>query len=483
MTVPGDSVSDAKAPHGLRANSLGLGAVIFFVVSAAGPLVAIAGGVPVSMLLGNGAGIPAMFALAAGILLVFAAGFTSMAAEVRSAGGFYAFAARGLGGYAGGATAAIAIFSYSGLQFAIYGLLGATCAEFVLAHTGLSAPWWVYGFITMFVVATLGYRKVDLSAKVLAVLVIGEYLIVLILDTAILVGTHSKEISFASFTPQVISGGSPWIGLLMCFAAFIGFEATTIYSEEARDPARTIPAATYISLLMIGVFYMFSSWCMVVAVGHQNLLPMLRGMSDPTAFVFQIAIQRLGRSFATVMHILYITSIFAGVLAFHNSLARYFFAMGREGLLHGALGRSHPETHSPHVASILQSVTAFVMLLAFATSGADPVASLFARASAAGTLGMIALMAIASIAVASFFWGRGGSPLRRLVLPVIAGLALVMIFGLTWRHFDALAGNDSPSVKWLPLLVPVAAVLGCVLADRLRRRDKAIFDRLGGVPL
>ena len=31
------------------------------------------------------------------------------------------------------------------------------------------------------------------------------------------------------------------------FAAFIGFEATTIYSEEAREPQRTVPRATYIS--------------------------------------------------------------------------------------------------------------------------------------------------------------------------------------------------------------------------------------------
>ena len=44
----------------LRADALGVGAITFFVVSAAGPLVAMAAGVPVAMLLGNGAGVPAM---------------------------------------------------------------------------------------------------------------------------------------------------------------------------------------------------------------------------------------------------------------------------------------------------------------------------------------------------------------------------------------------------------------------------------------
>jgi amino acid transporter len=86
--------------NGLSANTLGVAAITFFVVSAAGPLVAIAGGVPVAMLLGNGAGIPATFAIALAILLTFAAGFTAMSRYVKSAGGFYAFAAHGLGGYA-----------------------------------------------------------------------------------------------------------------------------------------------------------------------------------------------------------------------------------------------------------------------------------------------------------------------------------------------------------------------------------------------
>ncbi len=36
--------------------------------------------------------------------------------------------------------------------------------------------------------------------------------------------------------------GAPAIGILFCFAAFIGFEATTIYAEEAREPEKTVPA-------------------------------------------------------------------------------------------------------------------------------------------------------------------------------------------------------------------------------------------------
>ncbi|MCC8394551.1 FAD-binding oxidoreductase [Paraburkholderia sp. MMS20-SJTR3] len=97
----------------LRKGALGLGFIVFFVISAAGPLVAIAGGLPIGIMLGNGAGTPALLVATVAILLLFAAGYTAMARHVTNAGGFYAFTARGLGGTAGGAAALIALLGYN----------------------------------------------------------------------------------------------------------------------------------------------------------------------------------------------------------------------------------------------------------------------------------------------------------------------------------------------------------------------------------
>ena len=43
-------------------------------------------------------------------------------------------------------------------------------------------------------------------------------------------------LSLASFSPHYVLSGSPMIALMLGFSAFIGFEATAIYSEEARIP-------------------------------------------------------------------------------------------------------------------------------------------------------------------------------------------------------------------------------------------------------
>ena len=105
---------------------------------------------------------------------------------------------------------------------------------------GVDLPWWVYAFVAMAIIAVLGYRQVDLSVKVLAILVSLEFLIVLILDAAILIqggqgGT--APLTATPFTWASFTSGSVAIALLFNFASFIGFEATTIYSEEARTPS------------------------------------------------------------------------------------------------------------------------------------------------------------------------------------------------------------------------------------------------------
>ncbi|NKC05043.1 hypothetical protein HED55_23345 [Ochrobactrum haematophilum] len=102
MTTTTEPSSQAdQSANQLRKNSLGVAAVTFLVVSAAAPLTAVAGGVPLSMLLGNGAGIPLTFLLVTIVLLMFSVGYVAMARHIRNAGAFYAFTAQGLGGLMG----------------------------------------------------------------------------------------------------------------------------------------------------------------------------------------------------------------------------------------------------------------------------------------------------------------------------------------------------------------------------------------------
>jgi amino acid transporter len=474
------SSSTAAGANQLRKNSLGVSAVTFLVISAAAPLTAVAGGVPISMLLGNGAGIAGSFLIATLILIAFAVGYVAMARHISSAGGFYAFAARGLGGKVGGASALIAILSYNAMQIGILGLLGAASAG-TFAAIGLDLPWWVWSFIGIAFCAVLGYRQVDLSAKILMALVLLEYIIVLIVDVAIFVKGGDSGLSMAPFSWSQIMSGSPAIGILFCFAAFIGFEATTIYSEEARDPHTTVPKATYLSVVLIGVFYMVTAWLMANGAGVEKLVPTLQSLADPTTFLFELAGRYVGGPVPTIMGFLFVSSLFAGVLAFHNGVARYKYVAGREGILPASVGVTHNVFQSPHVGSIIQTVLAIIVVGFFAFMGMDPVLQLFTWLTQLGTLGILGLMAITSFAVVAFFGkaAMGESALATKILPMVTGAILALLFVYIFAKFGDLTGASGTLGVVLPSLVIVAAIIGYLSAGSLQQRDPAKFSELG----
>ncbi|MDZ3991418.1 APC family permease [Pseudomonas sp. Teo4] len=466
----------------LRRGTLGVAMIVFFVISAASPLSVLAGGFPIGIMLGNGAGTPALLIGALLVLLCFAVGYTRMARHVTHAGGFYALISSGLGGLAGGAAGMLAMVAYNVLQAGIYGLFGVVVAGNLEAAVGVQIPWWVGSGAALALIALLGYRNIDLSAKLLSVVVICEYLVVLVLDIAIISSGGAHGVSAESFTTQHVTSGNPSIGLLFCFAAFIGFEASTLYGEEAKNPKRTIPLATYISVLLIGGFYTVSVWAMVVGAGADDIVGRLAAMEDPTTFLYALSDQYVGSGLTLAVRALFVVSMFAGLLAFHNAAARYFFAIGRDGLLPGKLGTTHARHQSPHLGSGLQSLIAVSILAVFAISGADPVLQLFSWFTNLATLCLILLMALTSLAVIGFFKANpdlATSRLQCLIMPALSGIALLVIGLTAMVHFDVLTGASSAISIALWSVIPVAAISGVLLALRLRSVAPGRFMALG----
>lgn len=483
MSPPVEREQAASTGHStsLRRSTLSAGFITLLVISAASPLSVVAGGFPIGIMLGNGAGTPALVLLALALLLMFAAGYTAMATCFTSAGGFYALVARGLGGRAGGAAAMVAVLGYLALQFGLYGLLGAVTSEALLAQFGWSVSWWTCALVAMASVAYFGYHQIDFSARILAAFVVAEYVVVLLLDLLILSNGGPEGINFKSFTPQAISVGNPFVGLLFCFAAFIGFEATTIYSEEAKDPKRSIPIATYAALLLVGCFYSFSLWCLVIGAGSEKVVAAISALSDPTNFLYVLSETYAGSQMTTILRGMFIVSIYAGLIAFHNSTARYFYAMGREGLLPSRLGWTHAKHKSPHVASLLQTALCVMVVVGFAVAQADPVLMVFSWLSNLATVCILTLMIATALSIVAFFHAdrHGFGRVRTLLLPVLASLGLGAVLVLAIANFHVLTGADSRSSVALVGLVPAAAMAGWWAARQLRRRDPAAFSSLG----
>ena len=464
----------------LRKNALGVGAVAFLVISAAAPLTGAAAAIPLGMLLGNGIGLPLTFILVTLLMLIFAVGYMAMARHISNAGAFYAFTARGLGGQAGGAVAAIALLSYNCMQIGLLGLLGGAAAG-TFGAMGLVMPWWVWSFIAIAIVGFLGYRQVDLSAKILMVLVMLEYIVVFIVDGAVLTKGGDSGLSIPLLnTTNLLSGSLP-VALLFVMGCFIGIEATTIYAEEAKDPKTTIPKATYLSILVIGLFFLVTSWLMIAATGVDKVMPAIQALPDPTAYMFGVAERYAGTTVSTTMSLLFISSIFAAVSAFHSYISRYTYVMGREGLLPASFGVTHNTHQSPHVGSVTQTIVAVIVVGLFAILGLDPILNLFTWISQIGTLGIMAMMALASFSVIAFFSKNsfGENALVSKLAPIVAGLSMAALFIYIFMNFGGLTGTSGALGIFLPALVVIAAIVGLLLASRLKSADAAKYARMG----
>ncbi|MBP2330582.1 amino acid transporter [Kibdelosporangium banguiense] len=445
----------------LRKSAIGTSGIVFFVVAAAAPLGATLGAGPV-VFASNGVGAPGMYLVASVVLLLFAVGYATMSRHVTSAGGFTAYISLGLGSRAGHASAGIALLAYNCLLLGLLGQFGVFARD-LLSRWGWDADWQVPAVIALALTGALGYLEITLSAKVLGVLMIAEVLILVVFDLVIV----GRGIDTTAFDPANTFSGAPGIALLFAFTCFVGFEATTIYGEEARDPRRTVARATYVAVVLIGIFYTVTTWAIGQAYGPDVV--MARAAADPVTFVTGINTAVVGQFSTDLMQILVVTSVFAVMLAVHNTLTRYMFSLGRGGLLPAQLGRTHHRFQSPHRASVVQSVLTLVALSAFVIAGVDPFKQLFAWLMGLGTLGILVLQAAASLAVIAFFRHRAGSSLwRTLVAPLLGALGLAAGIVLAVVNFGVLTGITGPASALLPLLIPIVAFVAAVVAA-LRR--------------
>ena len=442
-----------------RRGSIGVAGIVFLVVAAAAPLTAIGGALPVMLAIGNGPGVPMAFLVVAVVLLVFSVGYAAMSHHVVDAGAFYAYVTRGLGARLGLGAAGLALLTYTAIQAAVYGLATTTLQGLITQYRGPEIPWWVLAAVLIAVVGLLGYRSIDVGAKVLGVLLVLEIAIVAVLAVTILVKGGPEGYSLTSFSPATFFHGGAGIAVMFAVASFVGFEATAIYGEEAREPKRTIPRATYIAVILIGVFYAIASWTIVVAYGPSQVEA--AAQADTAGLVFAAAAQYIGPAYADVMAVLLLTSLFAALLAFHNAISRYLYALGRQGVGPEALARTHPRHGSPYVGSLTQSTSAVLLLGVFALAGADPVLTLFTWMSGVATVSVLVLMVLTAVAILVFF-ARHRVDERvwnTRIAPALGLVGLVFVTVLVLLNFTTLI-SGSAVLAGVLLAVVAAAFLG-----------------------
>lgn len=447
----------------LEPNAMGTAGILFFVLAAVAPMAVAVSLTVLAIALGNGAGVPGTYLVTGMVLGLFAVGYVRMSQRMTSAGAFYTYAREGLGRRASGATAYIAVLAYNAATIGILGSLGYFAHVVMGSVVGIHLPWEVWAAIAFSIVAVLAYFEVTLSAKVLGVALLCEVAILLAFDIGVLLDRGFHGFSLQVFKPSVVFGPGFGVALMLAFGSYVGFEATALYGEEARDPRRSVPRATYIALAFISVFYLVTTWAAISAYGVDHA--QAAAGKDPVGFMFAANARYVGGFTNDAMQILVVTSLFAAFLAFHCNTARYHYALARDGLLPRAFARTHPRYGSPVAASAAQLGLTAIVVAAFAVAGQHPYLRLGAALFGLGVLGIVLLQAIASTSVAAYFLRhRGESVLREIVAPVLGAAGLIAALALMVTHYATLTGSDVVWINSLPWLLAGAAVVGVAVS-------------------
>ncbi|WP_206330411.1 APC family permease [Modestobacter sp. KNN46-3] len=497
LTSPDRPAGRGSDGEQLKSGRLGVLGIVFFVVAAAAPLVGMTGAVPVAIAAGNGAGAPGAYVAVGIVLLVFASAFSAMSRVVTNTGAFFAYVGRGLGLSAGVGSAFVSVFAYLTIQLAVYGFFGGLMAGQMDATFDIDAPWWLWTLAAWALVLALSLVSVDVGAKVLGTLMVLELLSLAVVAVAVMLegGGPDGANLVESFAPQNVFvgglAGSAGIALAFAFASYIGFEATAIYGEESKDPERTVPRATYAAVGLITVIFAAASWAVVSGLGTDDVVARVLEessvdgvpLADPAAVLFSVAASYVGDWLATVMSWLVLSSLFAGLLAFQNCSARYFFSLGRAGVFPGAL-QSTNRHGAPGIGAIVTSVLTGAVIVVFALAGLDPVLNLFYWSSGMAVISVVLVEILVCLAVLVHFrgTGRGGHWWSTLAAPVLAALGLATGLYLLIGRFGLLAGTVPEGVDptvtawqlsatgWTLVLLPfVLFLVGLVVGAALSR--------------
>lgn len=460
----------------LARDRLGVSSVLFFVLSGVGPLMATAGVITTAYAVTGLTSIPIAFVAVALLLGLFSVGYVAMARHITNAGAFYTFITRGLGRTPGIAAAVVALVAYNLLQVGLYGAFGPGAASYAADKFGIQAAWWVWALGAWLVVTVLGMLRVDLNGRVLAVLLSCEVIVVVAITVAGLIHPHQGHVSFATLYPSKLFVAGIGAALVIAVLAFIGFEGAVVFGEEARHPRRTVPTATYLSLGLIALVYAAASWTMAVHYGDDQIVSSAQELGPETLFAMAPSL------LADAGRALYLTSLFAALLAFHAFVSRYMFALAREGVLPRVLERTS-RTGAPRIASLSQSVIGLLVITGYAVAHWDPMTKLFFWLGTTGGFGVLILITAASAAVIGFFHRQpsGESLWHRRVAPGLAFVLLLAVVYLVVRNYATLLGvpPGDPMARWFPLAYLVAIAVGLLWALAIKALNPRVYQRVG----
>ena len=408
--------------------------------------------------------VPMAYLVALVVMLFTAVSYGRMAKVFSSAGSAYTYTREAIHPRLGFLVGWAALLDYLLLP-----LVNALIVRLYLVSLFPSVPGWIW--VVAFVAAVTGLNvwslnstsKVNFTLVVFAIVMIIAFIGLAVLQLSHGMGNGtvlSTQTLFHSGVslPAVLTGAT-----VVCFS-FIGFDAITMYSEEARNKSH-ISKAIIITLLIGGGIFL------VAGQVAQSVFPNVTNFSMTDDTLPEMALFVGGKFFQVLFMAAAFAATVASALASHASVSRLLHVMGRNGVLPRRLGHIHPRRHTPVYATIAVGV---VSLLAI-TPSLELISSMI-------NFGALVAFTFVNLSVIAYFAIRRRQHhsikhiTHNIAFPAI-GMALT---GVLWSflHKDALIAG----LTWTTIGIIYAYIRGRVTGRRLTDVDLHEHDTTQPTP-
>jgi amino acid transporter len=359
--------------------------------------------------------------------MVFTArSYARMAAAYPVAGSAYTYSQKAFGAPVGFLAGWSLLLDYLFLPMLNYLVIG------IYLNAAIPAvPAWIFILVTIAIVTVLNIVGIVSVARAnfLIIALQAVFIVVfIVLACVTLSGTGSVDLMAPLTGDGTADGATPiFAGAAILCLSFLGFDAVSTLSEEAKDPTRTVPRAIMIATVGAGIIFVVLSYL------SQLVFPS-NEFSDVDSGSLDVMTTAGGQFLSTFFTAAYVAGALGSAITSQASVARILYAMGRDGVLpRRVFGHVSPRFSTPVYAILVVSA---VSLLAV-------VMDLATMASVVSFGALVAFSAVNLAVIKHYYIDRHErAVVSNLVLPLI-GFALTvwlwtslsgltLVIGLCW---------------------------------------------------
>ncbi|MEG0383243.1 MAG: APC family permease [Solibacillus sp.] len=346
------------------------------------------------------------------------------------------------------------------LDYLLLPLVNALIIRIYMESLFPTVPVWIWVLTYVIVVTAINAYSMESTSKLNFILVVFAICLIVIFIILASIQLYNGMgagtlLTINPLTHENVKLITILTGATVVAFSFIGFDAITMYTEEAKDTS-TVPRAILLTVLIGGAIFFIASYF------TQALFPDVSVFTNADDTLPEIGLYVGGKFF----QLLFLAGAFAATvasgLASHASASRLLFVMGRNGVLpKKTFGYLHPKRRTPVFTVVL---TGIVSLFAIGPN-LELIASVI-------NFGALIAFTFVNLAVVVHFYIRqkrrsGSETFKYLIMPSLGALAT----GVLWYHLhvDAFIGG----IVWL-----IVGIIYMLFITRFFKKELGSMDAI-----